>query len=113
MKRTRTAAAPARTISFRLDPAAAEALAAEAAARQLSAHELARQHVLTGLGAGGGPAVPAAELAALTAGLEGLREDLARSVKALLMCAGGIEETQATQWVKTCLLQPCSPSPTP
>lgn len=86
-------------IGFRLPPAAARKLAAEAALRGLTPGTYARQTVLAAL-ADDATARLLAELAAARAELARLRADLGRATVALLTDAGKAELDQAQEWVR-------------
>lgn len=86
--------------SFRLEPDEAELLSERAARLGVSPHELARHYVVEAL-------VASEELAAIGAAantllyeMQGLRQDFALSVEALLASAGEISEKQAHGWVE-------------
>lgn len=88
-----------KSIGFRLPPAAARALAAEAVRRGLTPGTFARRAVLAALADDASPRL-FTELAAARAELARLRADLARLAVALLTDAGKAELDQAQEWVR-------------
>lgn len=86
---------PTDIVSFRLDPFYRKRLAEEGASEGMSAGEWARRLVVRAL-----EEFQAAEIAELHRGLQALREELARSVAALLCAAGQETPERALQWVK-------------
>jgi hypothetical protein len=86
-------------IGFRLPPAAARKLAAQAALRGLTPGTFARQTVLAALADDTTPRL-LDELAAARTELARLRADLARATAVLLAHAGNVEEDGAAAWVR-------------
>jgi predicted transcriptional regulator len=87
-------------ISFRLDPELARPLEQQARRLGVSPHELARHLVTEALTATEQLAALGAAVTALHQAMQGLRENLALSVEALLASAGEVEAREARAWVE-------------
>jgi hypothetical protein len=85
-------------VGFRLPPALARKLAAEAAKRELTPGTYARRIVLDALAGDAGRV--ADELAAARRDLARLRADLGRATAVLLTHAGNVVEAGAEKWVR-------------
>lgn len=96
--------AESKPIIFRLSTTFADQLAQEAAKRKLSPNRYARQVVVDALNQTEATK-GRQELAELRATVEGLREDLATAVTALLVRAGKAGVEEAKEWVKKTLLR--------
>lgn len=97
---------PTPVTSFRLDPDELELLAERAAHLGVSPHELARHYVVEALVASEELAAVGAAVNALLYQMQGLRQDLAFSVEALLASAGEVNDEQARGWVAANLNRP-------
>ena len=88
-------------VSFRLKPDEVRLLAERAERLGVSPNELARYHVIEALFSAVHLAELGAALSAVHEQSQGLRQELALSVEALLASAGEVNEKQAKSWVQT------------
>ena len=104
LRRARPSSSP--VISFRLEPEHASLLSERAARLGVSPHEMARHYVSEALVASEEMAALAAAVNAGLYQLQEMRQDLALSVKALLVSAGRVGKAQAHTWVEETLNRP-------